>query len=456
MSDSYGAEHGGGLYRPEIRSFGASDNRAAARIEVLLDENSRSRNLRRTLIGIVVLVGIAIAWAVIAQVDELARARGEVRLGGRVQALQSEYGGTIVKLRVREGDNVKAGQIIADFSASDIDKLLKQATIKYNALAIDRERLLALESGRRPDFSKYASDYPLLVAQAEISYREMVADRDAADSSKRSEGMQSSAMLAGALRDVDLIEREIAENQIRLARLEEGARKGFVTKNSLTEARLQAIALEQRLSAATTQIASLQGLLGGNKSELSRIRADFNKQVSLELGKITETYRDVEAEIKALEDRNERLHVRAPIDGRIMNLPQTLIGAVIGPGQVIAEVVPYGQDVFMDVKVSPRDIGFVQVGQRAYVKIDSFDSARYGMVEGKVRSLAPTSTKSERDEPPFYRVEIVLSKPFVGNSSRRLLPGMTGEADIATGRKSVMQFLLKPLFTAADTAFHEH
>ncbi len=444
------------LTTPDIRSFVATDNRSAARIEALLDDGGRSRNLRRALIGIIVLVGIAIGWSIVAQIDELARARGEVRLGGRVQSLQSEEGGTIIKLDVKEGEAVKAGQVIAEFAASDIEKLRTQTAIKLNALAIDRERLLAVGTGRRPDFSKYVNDYPILVEQAEIAYREQVANRDATDAAKRSEGGQSGAMLGGAQREVALIQREIAENQERLGRLEEGARKGFVSKNALSDARLQAISLEQRLSGAIAQVASLQSNLRGNSAEVGRLRADFNQQVSLELGQVTEKYRELEAESKALQTRNQRLQIRSPIDGVVMNLPQTAVGAVVGPGGVVAEVVPLGQEILMDVMVAPRDIGFVKIGQRAYVKIDSFDSARFGAVEGKVKSVAPTSTRPKQDGQPFYKVEIVLRSPFVGNSSHRLIPGMTGEADIATGSKSVMQFLLKPLFTATDTAFHEH
>jgi adhesin transport system membrane fusion protein len=109
----------------------------------------------------------------------------------------------------------------------------------------------------------------------------------------------------------------------------------------------------------------------------------------------------------------------------------------------------------MEVMVLPRDIGFIKEGQRASVKLDSFDSARFGAVEGHVKRVAPTSTKMKENGAPFYKVEVALAKPFVGAENHRLMPGMTGEADIATGRKSVMQYLLKPIFLASDTAFHE-
>jgi adhesin transport system membrane fusion protein len=440
---------------PDIAAITAADNRPDQRIETLLDDGGRTRNLRRTLLGIVVLVGIFVVWALLAQIDELARARGEVQPGGHVQVLQSQEGGTIVKLHVKEGDSVKAGQVIADFATTDIEKLRTQTAIKLNSLAIDRERMLAVLENRKPDFSKYEKDYPMLAKQGEVTYREQIASRDAALTAKRSEGGQQGAMLEGAQRDTQLIEREISEAKERLARLEEGARKGVVTQLALSDARQQVTSLEERLSDIRARAAGTRSSLGGNSAEVARVRADFNQQLSMELSKLTEQYRELQAESAALEERKGRIEIKSPVVGIVMNLPQTSEGAVVPPGGVVAEIVPTGQDIVMEVMVTPRDIGFVKEGQRAYVKVDSFDSARFGSVEGRVKRVAPTSTKLKENGASFYKVEIALSTPYVGARTHRLIPGMTGEADIATGRKSVMQFLLKPVFTASDTAFHE-
>lgn len=440
---------------PDIVTLAAGDSRPSISIESLLDDRGQSRALRRALLGVVGLVLVFIVWSLLAQVDELARARGEVQPGGHVQVLQSQEGGTIVKLHVKEGDSVKAGQVIADFATTDIEKLRTQTAIKLNALAIDRERMLAVLQNRKPDLAKYATDYPMLVQQAEITYREQIASRDAALLAKRSEGGQQGAMLEGAQRDTKLIERQIREARERLNRLEEGARKGVVTQIALSDARQQVTSLEERLSDAVARTAGTRSSLGGNSAEVSRLRADLNQQLSMELSKLTEQYRELQAESKALEERKGRIEIKSPIEGIVMDLPQTSAGAVVAPGGIVAEVVPNGQDVVMEVMVTPRDIGFVKEGQRASIKIDSFDSARFGAIEGRVKRVAPTSTRMKENGAAFYKVEVALAKAYVGTQNHRLIPGMTGEADIATGRKSVMRYLLKPVFTASDTAFHE-
>jgi adhesin transport system membrane fusion protein len=399
---------------PDIVSVAAGDTRTLASIDALLDDRGQSRTLRHTLIGIVAGVIVLFAWAMFAQVDELARARGEVQPGGHVQVLQSQEGGTIVKLHVKEGDSVKAGQVIADFATTDIEKLRTQTDIKLNALAIDRERMLAVLETRKPDFASFQQEYPMLVQQALMTYREQIANRDAAIAAKRGEAGQQSALIGGAEENLPLIQREIREAQDRLRRLEEGAKKGVVTQLALSDARQQVSSLEERLADTTARAAGMRSTVGGVGAEVARVRAEFNQQLSQEVSKVTEQLRELQAERKALEDRQGRIEIKAPVTGIVMNLPQTAEGAVVTPGGVVAEIVPTGMDIVMEVMVLPRDIGFIKEGQRASVKLDSFDSARFGAVEGHVKRVAPTSTKMKENGAPFYKVEVALVKPFVG------------------------------------------
>ncbi|MGL4504362.1 MAG: biotin/lipoyl-binding protein, partial [Aeromonas sobria] len=129
---------------PEIIDLIARDERKAQFITTLLDQGRQTRLMRRTLLGIVLLLAIFIGWAIVTPVDELARARGEIQPSEHVQSLQSEEGGRIVKLLVHEGEQVKAGQPIVEFAATNLVKDVRQVDIKLNALSLDRERLKAL------------------------------------------------------------------------------------------------------------------------------------------------------------------------------------------------------------------------------------------------------------------------------------------------------------------------
>jgi len=144
------------------------------------------------------------------------------------------------------------------------------------------------------------------------------------------------------------------------------------------------------------------------------------------------------------------------VSGFIKQLPDTRAGAVIAPGGTVAELVPSEGGVVMEVLVSPRDIGFVRIGQTTLVKVDAFDFSRFGSVPGKVKRISPSVFRQEQTGATYYKVDIQLDKAYVGNDvERQLIPGMTGEADIVTGRKTVFQYLAKPVFIGVDMAFHE-
>ena len=439
----------------DIVSITAGDNRPQNQIESLLDDGGSTRFMRMTLLGITLLVLVFIAWSVMAKVDELARARGEIQPVGHVQSLQSEMGGSIAEVFVKEGDKVTAGQELVEFTASNLLKDLEQTETKINSLAIDRERMLAMLEDRQPDFSPYAKDYPLLVEQAEISFRTQLAGRTATIKAKQQELQEQRSLLEGAERDKKLIAKEVAEASQRLEKLAEGAKSGAVAKITLSESRQQFEALKERESEVIARISSKQSVISRIGAEIDQLNSQMDQKLSEDLSKVTEQYRELLSEKKALQEHQGRIVIKAPVDGVVMNLPVSSKGVIIPPGGVVVEIVPSDQDLIMEVMVMPRDIGFVKTGQQAMVKLDSFDSARFGTVKGEVTRVAPTSTKMKDNPQPFYKVEITLANQYVGNASHQLVPGMTGEADIATGQKTVMQYLLKPVFITADTAFHE-
>jgi multidrug efflux pump subunit AcrA (membrane-fusion protein) len=356
------------------------------------------------LLAVALLAVVLLAWLVVAKVDELAKARGEVQPLGRIQAVQSEEGGTVTELLVREGDSVRAGQTIAVLAEINVDKELDKATKQRTAFSVDLERQNAFIQGRQPDFSNFA-DRPKLQAAGRSLYESQVASRN-----------------AGA--------REAAELRAELARFEEGVRRGVIS--------------EIRASETRQRLASIEARQQEQFAEAKR-----------EQGKLLEAIAELDSEIEALQKRRLRAEVVAPIDGIVKSLPSTRAGVVIQPGGVVAEIVPTGETLIVEAMVSPRDIGFVRVGQPTLVKVDSFDYSRFGAVDGSVKRVSPESDKMPQTGAPFYKVEIALSKEYVGDERRRLLPGMTVEVDITTGRKSILEYMLKPVFVGIDSAFHE-
>jgi HlyD family secretion protein len=213
-------------------------------------------------------------------------------------------------------------------------------------------------------------------------------------------------------------------------------------------------------------IRELKGLEGKEKvlAETLKNLDDLWAQKQAELfsetrEKLTEAQAELlvfEARLRASSSQVAQTTIHAPVDGIIQSVPSELSGSVIEPGGVVAVIVPSTATAILETKLSPRDIGFVTVGQPARIKIDAFDYSRYGALDGIVQKISPTTDSDERGG-VYYKVQIAIDTPYFGNdpSGQALIPGMTGEADIVTGDKTIFQYLWKPVFTNVSSAFGE-
>jgi len=165
---------------------------------------------------------------------------------------------------------------------------------------------------------------------------------------------------------------------------------------------------------------------------------------------------EVRDDIKKLEGQINRLNVKSPYYGFVKGLKVKTIGGVVEGGKVLMEIVPLENLLFVEAKIQPKDIGHISPGQEVKVKISAFDSSKYGSVDGKLEYLSAT-TFTESDGTKYYMGRIALERNYVGKDPKDnlLVPGMTVQADIITGKKSVLRYLLKPWNSATDNAFTE-
>jgi HlyD family type I secretion membrane fusion protein len=404
---------------------------------------------------IVVIVLLLLIWSVFAKVDEFAKARGEIRTLSGVQLIQSEEGGSIIELLVRADDQVTAGQPIARMLSTNIDKEAEQADIRKAGLELEVEVWKALNENREPDFSAYAN-YPRLSQEARARHLNETALTETRLTAKRKALETQQASLEGAIAQLPALKREVAAAQDIESRYAKGAEKGLTSAIVLSESRERLASSEQNLDQQQGRISELRAAVKQAESELAQLSGEIAEDASKNISDLTLQIRQIDTEIKALQTRRGQRELVAPANGIIKHLPDTRVGAFIPPGGTVAELVPVNDSLVMEALVSPRDIGFIQPGQPVTVKIDSFDYSRFGSIGGTVEKVSPSSFKNESNGQTFYKVEITLVQDHVGASEKhRLIPGMTGEADIVTGRKTVFQYLAKPIFLSMDTAFHE-
>jgi HlyD family secretion protein/adhesin transport system membrane fusion protein len=409
-----------------------------------------------SILVITALVLAAIAWSAVTRVDEVAVAMGEVVPAGSIHAVQHLEGGIVRDILVREGDIVEAGAPLFRMAPSGSQSDLSQMQARRAFLLLQAERLRAFAEGRPPAFQTVIEGYGDLKIDQQAIFATQIASREDQASVQRSVIEQRQAELqllsnqTESLRgQADLLQEEF---DIRARLLQQGLTSRIIYLNTQRELeRAKGALMENEDSIARTRTAIEEARQ--RLAELdSRLRTDALNQV----GDVTAELAEVEEAMKALSDRVERLEIRAPVRGYVKGLKILTVNAVIQPGEVLMELVPIGDELVAEARISTRDIGHVELGQAAEVRISSFDYTRFGSAEGVVRQISASTFLDER-KLPYYRAVIALARDYLGDDpeANRIIPGMTVEAHIKTGSKSILEYLLKPVYRGFQTAFTE-
>lgn len=412
--------------------------------------------VRNLLLGVVVLVAALVALSLFVNVEEVAAARGDFAPMQRVQVIQTPEGGLLSAINVHNDDRVHAGETVATFRAENLTRDLAQAEVKEAQLQIDIERLDAFAQGRAPNLEPYRAKYPAMVDAALALHQEEVLRLRRDVDAKEQQIAEVKASLAGAEQKIPDAKSSMQSASQLQDRIRQGVNMGVIAPNR------QAQVDEQEASTEGTYIA-LVSSLDVYKSQIQAIQADIDVLVAKaksdardQRAQRIEQLREVEAQLKAYRARSEDIDVKAPVNGIVHKVSETAIGTVLEKGGTVCEIVPTDGGVLMEARVSARDIGFVHVGQKAIVKADAFDYTRFGSVEGRVVRISPESKTDEPGQEPFFVAEIQVDRGYVGVDTNHILtPGMTGEASILTGKKTIFQYLLKPIYVTENSALRE-
>ncbi|MFV3076852.1 HlyD family type I secretion periplasmic adaptor subunit [Niveispirillum fermenti] len=400
-------------------------------------------------------VAAFIAWAAFTPVQEVAVSFGEIVPAGAVQTVQHLEGGIVAEMLVKPGELVEAGQPLVRFEGAATQSSRDQMLVRQLALRAQAERLAAFADGRAADFSAFAGQPELVVEnerllgsqlEARESQRQVLADQA---QELRSVLQSSQAQLASINTNLGFIDSKVA---MRADLVEKGLNSRLMLIEAERE-RAAAMSERQRLEGV---IASTRSNLNGNASRLAELDTRLRQETLDKLGVVNAELAELAKALDGQEDRVERLVSTAPMRGIVQEMPVKTIGGVISPGGVVARLVPVDDELVAEVRVSPRDIGFVKVGQTVKVKIQAFDYTRFGRVDGTLESVSPTTFLDEQKQ-PYYQARVKLAANHVGSQEMHhvLVPGMTVQADITTGEKSLIQYLLKPIYTTVDGAFRE-
>ena len=359
-----------------------------------------------------------IGWASFAEIDQVSRATGQIIPSGRVQIVQSTDGGVIEAINVKEGDRVWKGQVLVTLDRVRLAAALDESKAKVASLKTAKARIEAELFNKPLVFPADVNDFPDFMANQQQLF-----------SRRRMAQVQDIGALRRMLR---LVEQELAMNRPLLE-------FGDVSRSEI-------IRLERSVADFEGQIANRQ-----NK---------YLQDLQTEYAKIEEDLVTAEQTLTQRQSAFAVTKLEAPTDRIVKNVRLTTIGGVLRPSDEVLQIVPTGEELILEAKVSPADIAYVRVGQIASVKFDAYDSSIFGSANGRVSYISPDTLTEQKPsgEQVFYRVHIRVDtkamRPRV-DQKIEIQPGMTATTEILTGRNTVLKYLLKPLIKTVEQSFGE-
>jgi HlyD family type I secretion membrane fusion protein len=406
-------------------------------------------------LSFLLIVG-AVIWSGLTSLSEVARAPGEVVPAGFIHKVQHLEGGIVEAIHVKNGDRVESGDRLISMSPSISRSELLQLESRQRSLRIRLTRIRALLDGTELNLSAYEPEFSALVQAERGLFVEQLAGQ-------RNQISVAETQIAQRQSELDslLSQNEAIEEELSLIRELRGMRTQLAKDNVVAKA--DVINVSVRLAESMRTARELQGnvvvarrALSEARQKLLEVQTNQRQQLSQEAVEVGAELAEVDQTILRTRDRVDRLELTAPVTGIIKGMTINTINGVIEPGQVVMEVVPVGEELIVESRISPTDIGHVHVGQKVDVKVTSYESTRFGSVSGTLRQLS-ASTYLDDQRNPYYRAEISLARDYLGSdpNRNRIIPGMTVQSDIIVGNKTILDYILKPVYRGFQTAFRE-
>jgi HlyD family secretion protein len=421
------------------------------------------RNILAGLTVFAILAGGVGGWAGTTQLSGALIASGSVVVDSNVKKVQHPTGGVVGELRVRDGDRVKAGDIIARLDQTVTRANLAIITKGLDEFAARKARLAGERDAAKviafPDqLTKRANDPD--VAQIMDGERRLFelrrTSRLGQKAQLREQAGQLNEEIVGMTAQQKAKKREIELITRELDGVRDLYKRNLVPLTRLTQLEREATRVEGELAQLIAAVAQTKGKIAETELKIIQIDQDLSSEVAKEMreidGKIGEF---VERKITA-EDQLQRVDIRAPQDGTVFQLSVHTVGGVISPGDAIMLIVPDADSLTVEAKVNPQDIEQVQLQQKSVLRFSAFNAATTPQIDGKVSRISADITSDQRTGQSYYTIRISIPPEQLSRlGDVKLVPGMPVECFIQTGERTVISYLLKPLRDQLMRTFRE-
>ena len=412
---------------------------------------------RFMLLAITALVVFLIAWSSLSEIEIITRGSGQVVPSSETQIIQSLEGGILKELLVNEGQHVKKGQILMRISDVAFSSEERGTEARTYSLLVKRARLSAEAAAEELYIpSELANNVPEIVRNERALYesrqKQLTSAKDILDNK------------------IKTIKAQIQETRAEINRFRENKtlleEELAITKRMVAQQavpKLEEIRLRRDLSDLNGKLDSRAEKVKGLAAELEAAqqeRADqdnkFKSQALGELNEIETQINQLKENLKSIEDRVYRAELRSPVDGVVNEISVTTVGGVIEPAQSLMEIVPTEDALKIIARVQPSDIAFLKNGQSAKVKVSAYDPQRYGSLSGKLVRISANSV-NDREGNIFFEIEVHTDQNHLdaGGVKLPITSGMVADVEIITGKRTIMDYMLKPILRARDKALTE-
>ena len=415
----------------------------------------------RYLIAVVLIFTLfviaAIVWMNWAKIDVVIRGAGKVSPASQVQNIQSLEGGIISEILVVEGQVVTAGQALIKISDVAFSSSFEENRLLYLELLARSSRLNAEAFGRTfKGEAEVSDDAPHLLKSEESLFDSNQQQlKESLNGLEEKIKQQKSALLEAKSKQRQLTKSlGLVKKEIKIKRpLKE---RGILSEVEFLQLLHREAEFEGEIEAARLSVPRIKSTIEEARFNKQKERLNFQNTAKKELNEVNAEIERIKETQTALQDRVKRTTLRSPVNGIVQRLYLNTIGGVISPGNKIIDIVPQEDSLLVELKIKPADIAYVNVGQFARLKFSAYDFAIHGSLQGIVTFVSADTITNEEDE-NFFLVRVKPLKPFLGARTGELpiKIGMTAEADILTGKKTILSYLTEPVHRGINKALRE-
>lgn len=418
----------------------------------------RPMKARGILYTVVIVFGLLFLWSAFAQVDEITRGEGKVIPSMKMQVIQSVDGGVVEEVLVQEGDHVKKGQLLVRIDATRFNSNLNEVNGKIFALETKVKRLSAQVNG-----SGYVSssvpkgvateEAASILAQESQYYSESMRElsqrtmtNQGSVSQRQQESQSAQAALAQSERAYQMAIRELNTTRPLL-------KTGAVSEMDILRLERDVSNADGERKQAAANLRGSHASIGEARSRTSEAAVSLKNQWRNELADAQAQLVSLKGSISGVEDRVKTTDIHAPVNGIVQRIYFNTIGGVVKTGDQVAEIVPVDSQLIVEAKISPKDIAFIRPNLPAVIKLNAYDFSIYGGMKATVKHISADTITDDKDN-TYYLVRAVTDRRSFGKDLA-VIPGMTVQLDIMTGKKSVLSYLMKPILKAKNNALTE-